>query len=307
MTAFGQATGLKGPKRIVVIGASGMIGSRLCELVYNQELPLIATCRSRPVEGCRSFDVLYGHLIQLAPQLGPGDVVYLLAANSDPNAVFQDPESARALNVDATMRLAREALSTGARVVFVSTEQIFDGVGGFEEDDVPNPQCLYAQQKVDVEQALLAEQGDACIVRTGALVGDQVQDNCIVAKTYETLLNPGACMAKDNVFTVTDVHDIANVLLLLSRPSQHRLYHMAAEPEVSRTVLADMVMEFSDYGSDMAYQTVSFADIPYTEPRGCVTWMKSKRIQNEFGYSFTPVQDVVRRKVELLDYWRKAS
>ncbi|MCW8916125.1 MAG: sugar nucleotide-binding protein [Magnetovibrio sp.] len=307
MTNTGQLTGLNGPKRIIIIGASGMIGSRLCALASDQDIPLIATCRSHPVEGCRLFDMAYDHLVQLAPTLGAGDVVYLLAANSDPNAVFREPDAARLLNVNATLRLAREAMAVGARVVFVSTEQVFDGAGGFCEDDMPKPQCLYAQQKVEVEQTLLAEHGDICIVRAGALVGDLPSDNCIVAKTYETLLKPEACMARDNVFTVTDVHDIANVLLLLSNPSQHRLYHVAAGPEVSRTVLADLVMEMSRYGSDMTYKTVNFADIPYAEPRGCVTWMKSKRIQDEFGYSFTPTPQVVRQKVQLLDDWRKAS
>jgi len=156
------------------------------------------------------------------------------------------------------------------------------------------------------ENRLLASGGDVCVVRTGALVGEREDDNCIVAKTYETLLKPHARMAEDNVYSVTSLADVVEALLLVSVATKHHIYHGVASPEVSRTELAQLIIQASRFGVQMGYAPCAFSDIAYPEPRGRNTWMKNTRIGPEFGYTFKPSHDAVREKVALLDRWRES-
>src|SRR5437660_1562638 len=59
-----------------------------------------------------------------------------------------DPEGARRINVDATARLAAHAAEGGARLVFVSTDMVFDGERGwYRETDSPAPLSVYGSSK----------------------------------------------------------------------------------------------------------------------------------------------------------------
>ena len=55
------------------------------------------------------------------------DVVIHAAAERRPDVVEKDPEAARLLNVDATAFLAREGARLKVKMIYVSTDYVFDG------------------------------------------------------------------------------------------------------------------------------------------------------------------------------------
>ncbi|MBL4827711.1 MAG: sugar nucleotide-binding protein [Spongiibacteraceae bacterium] len=293
-------------KRLIIIGASGMIGKSLQILAGQQAVPVITTSRSG-THSTHTFDCLSDSITALIPDLGKNDVVCMLAAISHINEVAAHYSNAHALNVQATQKLLTQAGQTGARCLFISTEQIFDGKGGFDEHSTSNPPNRYSQLKVETEQLLLANVNKLAIIRTGALVGNKQQDNCVVSKTYHSLLSADAQMASDNVFSITDLNDISEAILSLCEPSQHRLYHAVAEPPVSRTRLADWIIQDSHYGADMHYNPCEFSHIPYNEPRGKITWMKNKRFCQEFNFLFKTPRKTVYDAVKRLDQWRELA
>ncbi|MDE6396993.1 MAG: NAD(P)-dependent oxidoreductase, partial [Muribaculaceae bacterium] len=76
-----------------------------------------------------------------------------------------------AVNVDGVKNLANAAASTGARLVHISTDYVFDGIRGYAygEADKPNPLSHYGASKRKGEMALLGLLPDSVIVRTGWL------------------------------------------------------------------------------------------------------------------------------------------
>ncbi|MEO5375298.1 MAG: sugar nucleotide-binding protein [Alphaproteobacteria bacterium] len=287
--------------RVIVVGGSGALGSLLLTEARAAARPAVGTCLHHPGPGLVRFDCLNGRLADLGAP-GPGDCVYLLSAMTAPDQVCDHPDEAKNLNVTAILRLADEALAGGARVVFVSTEYVFDGeTGGYAEDATPNPTTLYGRFKVEAETRLLRAGGNLCILRTGLTVSPRAADACAVARTHASLLKPGARMAHDNVFSLTDAGDVARALLMLADAPVTGIVHCVASPEVSRTQLADWIIADSRHGGRMGYATVSWADIAFREPRPRRSFMVSRRLGPDLGLQPIAPRLAVRRKVALLD------
>jgi nucleoside-diphosphate-sugar epimerase len=164
-----------GTRTTVVTGAAGYIGALACE-------ELIGTGRR-----VRGLDVILHGQRQVAEQVarsgvdltegdirdaatrhsllqGADELVHLAAIVGDP-ACARDPEVSQAVNVDAALALAQDALAAGVqRLVFASTcsnyGRMQDPTNPIDETGELAPVSLYAEQKVAVERAILGGQVD---------------------------------------------------------------------------------------------------------------------------------------------------
>ncbi|NCB06174.1 MAG: NAD-dependent epimerase/dehydratase family protein, partial [Clostridia bacterium] len=147
-------------RKILVTGASGFLGSRICR--YG-----IAGCDVTGVSH-RELDLTdepacHDALTALRP-----DAVVHCAAISQIDRCEREPELSRRVNVDATLHLARACRAAGARLIACSTDQIYGGCGGDEplsEAVLPAPKNLYARQKLEAEAGVLSVCPDAVLLR----------------------------------------------------------------------------------------------------------------------------------------------
>jgi dTDP-4-dehydrorhamnose reductase len=142
--------------RVLVTGAGGQVGRAL-----RAHLP-------RAVFLDRStLDVCDPGAVQAA--FGPGDVVVHTAAKTDVDGCERDPDAAFAANAQA----ARSVAETGARVIHISTDYVFDGRSHapYREDDPTGPLSVYGRSKLAGERAVLSRPGNL-VVRTSWVYGD---------------------------------------------------------------------------------------------------------------------------------------
>jgi dTDP-4-dehydrorhamnose reductase len=107
------------------------------------------------------------HLIEpMVRAYHPGWIIHA-AANTDLDACERDPAAARLLHVTATAELARAARVCGCRLLHVSTDAVYDGdrTGAHLESDPTHPINVYAQTKLEGEQACLRELPAAVVAR----------------------------------------------------------------------------------------------------------------------------------------------
>ena len=287
--------------RLVIIGASGVIGNALHQLARKSNATIIATARTRVGDGILRYD-MQQPLKTLIPDLCDTDCVVLLAGYSAPAFIAANPKAAIRLNGDASKALLHEVEKTGARFVFLSSDQVFDGgTGGYTENSIPRPLNLYGRLKRQMEHHVLGYH-NGVVARTGWNVGWRKTDHCPVAQCYATLLHLNAKMATDNYFNVTDVNDTAAALLKVATMDKPEpIYHFVSDPELTRVELAEMIEHFSLYGSAMHHKRVPFETIEYSEPRPKRAHLA---VTKPVGVEFRSPRDVIGQKVIMLDQWQ---
>src|SRR6202007_2992178 len=101
------------------------------------------------------------------------DWVVLAAAYTDVDGCESNSELAFAVNRDGAVNVAKAAREIGARLLFLSSDYVFDGkkTAAYEINDARNPQSVYGRTKAEAEIRLLELLPDCCIVRTSWLFG----------------------------------------------------------------------------------------------------------------------------------------
>ena len=163
--------------RVLVIGASGFIGRYLARRLGS--LPCMDTyCsyRTRAPMGDRNHwyrvDLTDPVALEKTFSMIRPNLVVHLAAMADMGRCERDQAAATAVNVAATAEISRLCHAIGARLLFVSTEYVFDGRRGFyREDDPPSPTTHYGRTKREAEQAVGVLGAYGASLRTSIVYG----------------------------------------------------------------------------------------------------------------------------------------
>ncbi len=162
--------------RVLIIGGSGFIGRYVSRRLVASGHTVFSTYNSRPpVDDGTSW-----HRVEITDPatldglfaLARPDVVVHLAAMADVGTAERNPERATAVNVTATEAIARLSERHSSRLLFVSTEYVFDGQSGpYAEVGTPAPTTQYGRTKLQGEQAVAAITSPWAILRTSIVYG----------------------------------------------------------------------------------------------------------------------------------------
>lgn len=112
-----------------------------------------------------------GGLKQLFEEVCPDAVIHT-AAMANPEDCQQHPQAAYAVNVDATVAIARYCQARDIPLVFTSTDIVFDGLNPpYRETDPVSPVNIYGEHKVIAEQEILACYPQTTICRLPLMFG----------------------------------------------------------------------------------------------------------------------------------------
>lgn len=178
-------------EKLLVTGASGFVGAALCQALLARNVLFVPCVRKSPatiLPGPATFET--GDLsapVDWTPALaGCSTVVHLAARVHMMNEHAANPDEAyRAMNVDATMRLAEQAAGQGVRrFIYVSSVKVNgERTMGqpFRADDPPAPEDAYGRSKMAAEMALQAWAArtgtELVIVRPPLVYGPGVRAN----------------------------------------------------------------------------------------------------------------------------------
>lgn len=143
--------------RILVTGAGGRLGSTVvARLVEEARHEVVAwgglAGGSRAGIPLRPIELTDGRAVAQALEDSDPEAIIHAGALSSADAVLRDPTRAREVNVEATRRLAEWAGSRGRRLVFTSTDLVFDGSRSwYREDDPALPVLEYGRTKHEAE------------------------------------------------------------------------------------------------------------------------------------------------------------
>ncbi len=156
-------------KRLLITGVSGLLGSNLAFCLKDQ-FDILGLYHSRPMH---LKGILSGHVDLCVPdaigsivsQFKPQIVIHC-AALADVDACETAQEQALAANVFATANVVKSLENTQAKLIYISTDLVYDGhKGSYCETDPVNPVNYYGQTKLKAEQEALKNDG-ALVLRT---------------------------------------------------------------------------------------------------------------------------------------------
>merc|ERR1719201_2497446 len=104
------------------------------------------------------------------------DIVCICAGWTWVDGCERDPDRAMLLNCHGPAAVARAAKAVGAKVVYFSSDYVFDGkatAAGYSEDDTPSPINAYGRSKLEGERAVLRACPDALVIRTAVVYGPE--------------------------------------------------------------------------------------------------------------------------------------
>lgn len=167
------------------------------------------------------------------------DVVVNSAAWTDVDGCARDPERAMRINGDAAGELAAVAASIGARIVHVSTNEVFDGTSArpYRDDDAPNPINAYGRSKLAGERAVAASNERHLVLRTAWLFGPGGTNfvTKIVAAAERARAGGEALrLVEDEMGNPTWTPALAETIVRLVETDRHGIVHAAGTPATSR-------------------------------------------------------------------------
>src|SRR5665213_2126158 len=164
-------------KRALITGVGGFLGSNLALHLLKHSWSVWGSWHAKDpaLQGVQGqvLDVCLPDSVNALVEACRPQVIYHLAAIADPDACADDEPAARQINVQGAKLVAIAAKRAGARMVFISTDQVFDGTRSlWKESDLPMPLGAYGRSKRDAEKAVFEVGGDdALIVRLALTYG----------------------------------------------------------------------------------------------------------------------------------------
>jgi dTDP-4-dehydrorhamnose reductase len=149
--------------RVLITGAQGQLGHALQQVLSGEDLIL----KNLPEFDLRQSDC-ESQIVAARPS-----VILHVGAYTNVDGAEREPDRAMAVNAQGTINVARAAATLNARLIYVSTDYVFDGTKStpYREDEVPHPINVYGQSKRAGEIAALAGCPDTLVVRTAWLYG----------------------------------------------------------------------------------------------------------------------------------------
>ena len=156
--------------KILITGATGFVGSRFVARWQGEYTLLTPSHTELPIDNA---DAALHYVSTAKP-----NVVLHLAAISNTWHCEQHPDESRAINVLGAVNMAQAAKAVGAKFIFFSSDQIYNGneeLGGLPETIAVRPENVYGRDKLEAER-LITEVDEAAVLLRATWMYDAEQE-----------------------------------------------------------------------------------------------------------------------------------
>src|SRR6185295_4518394 len=227
--------------KILLTGANGLLGRHLVKKLAEKGYEVIATAKGESKINSigngkvkfLSLDITDGAAVnKLMNEVKP-DVLLHTAAMTQVDECELNKIDCWNTNVTATRFLIDSAKETKSRIIFISTDFVFDGLHGpYKEEDEPNPVNYYGSTKLAAEKAVIQSGLDWAIVRTVLVVGntaDGQRQNILTWVKEKLEKGEKIKVVDDQVRTPTYVEDLADGIILVLEKNKKGIFHIAGK------------------------------------------------------------------------------
>lgn len=279
----------------LVVGASGLVGGFLLSALGRRGVPAAGTYARHPAPGLVHLDLLDRKELAAVLDRHRPAVVYCPAAEPNVELCEARPSETWLLNVGTAEALAAAAAARGIRVVYFSSDYVFDGERGpYLEDDPPSPISAYGRQKLAAER-VIAKVPSHVIVRTTVVYGWEPQQKNFVVRLVDRLRRGERMkVPADQLGSPTYAPNLADVAVALGQGRGHRGVFNVVGPEVlDRYAFAVLVAR--TFGLDeRLLDAVSTESLHQLAARPLRAGLRPERAERATGISMVRAADALR-------------
>lgn len=289
--------------KILIVGRDGQVGTALTAILA--PLGEIAAYGRAGADFSRPDDVA-----RLVARERP-DVIVNAAAYTAVDKAESEPELARLVNAISPGRMAAAAAETGARLIHISTDYVFDGEKPepYVETDPTAPLNVYGRTKREGEEAVAATGADYLILRT-SWVHSASHANFAVKILDVAAQRDELKVIDDQVGCPTSARLIADVIGRIialgdaGRPIPAGIYHLVADGETSRYDYARFIIEEARrLGAKLKAERilpVPSLEFPTPAPRPHNSHLSTHKLRSALGHDLPGWRDDVRPTIATL-------
>jgi dTDP-4-dehydrorhamnose reductase len=259
---------------ILVTGANGQLGTSLRKVTSNG---LFMTSKE--------FDLK--NLSAMEKVIEGNEVTHIINCGAYTNVEKSEVEIDQAFAVNKTgpANLANISEKFNIPLIHISTDYVFDGTHylPYGEDHATNPLNVYGRSKLEGEQAIIASNARAIIIRTSWVYS--VSDDNFVGKIINLLKSkPELSIVADQIGTPTFSDDLASAIMQIIAKSDFKgvdLFHYSNEGTASWYDFAHYIGR--KIGSNVPIKPVSSEKFPTVAKRPPFTVLSKEKIKREFN------------------------
>jgi len=273
--------------RVTIFGASGLLGKALMR-EWNDDFVTGLSSRDVDIRDAKSVQHAVG---ETRPEW-----IVLAAAYTDVDGCEGKPELAFAVNRDGAINVATAAKAAGARLLFLSSDYVFDGkkTTPYETGDARNPQSVYGRTKAEAEVGLLELMPDCCVARTSWLFG--AGGKCFPDTILKLAASrPALDVVNDQRGSPTFADDLARAIIQLCRKNATGIVHATNTGDCTWFEFAQEIVRGA--GLATTVRPVSSQQMARPAPRPAYSVLSPTRLR-VLGIEMPSRQDALRRYLE---------
>lgn len=233
--------------KVFISGASGLVGGNCMKLFRSLGWEVTGSHCTFPTDQTVYFDSLQlsssenFDLVAFKP-----DVVIHCGALTNVDYCETHEAESYEKNVMATQSLIPLVKQIAAKLVFISTDYVFDGINGPYQEDAPtHPLNVYGKHKLEAEALIQEELSQFLILRVTNVYGDEIRKKNFVARIerqVEAHEKISLNLPYDQFASPTDANDIARAIEKLLLAEKNGIYHIGGTDYMNRVSLALKVL-----------------------------------------------------------------
>lgn len=284
--------------RILITGASGLLGGRLCELLA-REHGVTGVIRGHAApEGIRSRTVDLADVASAA-ELFRGErpeAVIHAAALADAERCEREPDRAHRDNVQATRVVASACASVGARLIAISTDLVLGGEQSFSTETTnAAPRMEYGRSKLRAEAAAREACPGAVVLRVSLVCGRGYGPRRTGTEALADRLgrHETVTLYEDEWRSPVGSNSVAAAVnAALERPAAQGVFHIAGAERLSRVELGERVARVLGLDASLIRRAPQASH--QGAPRPTDVSLDTSRAEAELEWTPQPLDDAIR-------------
>lgn len=279
--------------RILVVGAKGMLGTDLVKVL--ESIPNKHEVIGWDIEDIDIQDEK--NTIEKIEMVSP-KIIINTAAFTDVDACEIHREKAFSINAEGMKHVAMGALRCGAKVVYISTDYIFDGKKRepYSEDDDPNPINIYGQSKLRGEEYVKELTEDSLIIRTQWLFGKHGK-NFVTSILKQAKEKKTLSIVNDQIGSPTYTMDLAKVISQLIEYPLKGIFNVTNQDVCSWYTFGQAIIEFSGM-RDVEIIPISSKELSRLAPRPSYSVLNNEKLKRETGITLRTWAEALKDYLE---------